>query len=186
MAERKIVGWFTINGKHVPIYEGEDSKAAYNRTIAEMNEDKKNSDIAKNKAMADKLNGKTTEDEQAKQHGYTKQDERQDAIDDTAYDLEHEEGLSKADAAEAAREIVEGGDYDKVVAKYKTTRQKNAKALGLDYEKEGKALMSEFEAKKAEYEKTPSVQVEKRGELRRWLTSHQNAYHEYKHKLGGK
>lgn len=47
MSEKKITGWFTINGKHIPIYEGESKKDALNRSVAKQNENKKNSDIEK-------------------------------------------------------------------------------------------------------------------------------------------
>ena len=61
MAERKITGWFTMNGNHIPIYEGETTRDAMNRAVAKMNEDKKNEQIKKNKEQADKLNGKSEE-----------------------------------------------------------------------------------------------------------------------------
>ena len=51
--------WRTINGVHVFIREGETPTDALNRTIAKKNEDTKAEQIAKNKANADKLNGKT-------------------------------------------------------------------------------------------------------------------------------
>jgi len=56
MSERKIVDWFTMNGKHVPIYEGESKQDAVNRSIVNDNEDKKSAQISKNKAQADNLN----------------------------------------------------------------------------------------------------------------------------------
>ena len=46
--ERKVVGWFTANGKHIPIFDGGPTFA----------EKKKDSDIAKAKEQADILNGK--------------------------------------------------------------------------------------------------------------------------------
>lgn len=52
MADKKITGWFTMNGKHIPIFEGESQKDATNRAIAKANEDKKNKDIARNQASA--------------------------------------------------------------------------------------------------------------------------------------
>ena len=61
MAERKVIDWFTMNGKHIPIYEGESKEDAVNRSIAKDNEDKKQADIARNKAQADKLNNKQTD-----------------------------------------------------------------------------------------------------------------------------
>ena len=62
--EKEPVGWVTVNGNHVPIFEGESKEDAVARSIGN-NEDKKNEQIAKNKKQADKLNGKksVSEDE---------------------------------------------------------------------------------------------------------------------------
>ena len=56
MAE--VSDWITVNGQHIPILKGESKEDAYNRAVAKSNEDKKQSDIQKNKDVADKLNGK--------------------------------------------------------------------------------------------------------------------------------
>lgn len=56
MADREPVAWITVNGKHVPIYEGESKQDAINRSIAKKNEDTKARQIAENKKQADKLN----------------------------------------------------------------------------------------------------------------------------------
>ena len=56
-------------------------------------------------------------------------------------------------------------------------------ALGLDFEKEGRRLIKEFERNRELYNKTPFEQVDKRNELRRWITRNQNAYHIYKRAL---
>ena len=61
MSEREVVGWFTMNGNHIPIFKGESQQDAVNRAIADSNEKQKQSDIAKNKQQADKLNGKDEE-----------------------------------------------------------------------------------------------------------------------------
>ena len=45
MAEREVKGWFTLNGKHIPIFEGESKQDAVNRSIAKDNEDLKNKQI---------------------------------------------------------------------------------------------------------------------------------------------
>lgn len=68
MAERKIKQWITINGVHVPIYEGESKEDAVKRSISKAkenvkaNEDQKAKDIAKNKVEKDKLNGKAVDE----------------------------------------------------------------------------------------------------------------------------
>ena len=56
MAERQVKDWITIDGNHVPIYEGESKQDAFNRSVALMNENKKKADIERNKQEADKLN----------------------------------------------------------------------------------------------------------------------------------
>ena len=33
MADKKIVGWFTMNGKHVPVFEGESKEDAVKRSV---------------------------------------------------------------------------------------------------------------------------------------------------------
>ena len=58
MSQKEVKEWITINHNHIPIYEGESRQDAYNRSIALMNENKKNTDIERNKQEADKLNGK--------------------------------------------------------------------------------------------------------------------------------
>ena len=60
--EREVIGWFTVNGVHRPIYEGESKQDAYNREVAKLNEDTKNRQIAKSKEQADRLNGKIQRD----------------------------------------------------------------------------------------------------------------------------
>ena len=58
MSTKEVKDWITVNGQHVPIFEGESKNDAVNRAIAKINEDKKESDIKKNKEQADKLNNK--------------------------------------------------------------------------------------------------------------------------------
>ena len=59
MAEKEPTGWITVNGKHVPVYDGESEQDAFNRAVAKSNSDKREKDIARNKEQADKLNGKS-------------------------------------------------------------------------------------------------------------------------------
>ena len=76
----------------------------------------------------------------------------------------------------------------------KTIRQKNAEALGLDYKKEGEALIKEFKAKadslakmQYEYSATHKESIyDKIKETRKWLREHNKAVHEYKKALGDK
>jgi hypothetical protein len=54
---RTIVDWITVNGNHVPVFEGETTEDAVKRfTKVSESESKKESQIAQNKAQADKLN----------------------------------------------------------------------------------------------------------------------------------
>ena len=59
MENREPVAWITVNGNHVPLFEGESKQDAVNRSVAERNEAAKEKQIARNKAEADVLNGKT-------------------------------------------------------------------------------------------------------------------------------
>ena len=56
--DAKIVGWITVNGKHVPLREGESKKDAINKYIAKDNEDIKEKQIAQRQKEADERNGK--------------------------------------------------------------------------------------------------------------------------------
>ena len=58
---RKITGWITVNGQHVPIFEGETQEDAVNRftnreNAAKTSEQQKSQQIAKNEAEAKELN----------------------------------------------------------------------------------------------------------------------------------
>ena len=58
----------------------------------------------------------------------------------------------------------------------KSIMSKNASALGIDIKKNAEKLIKEYESKKAEYDKTPDSQVDKKAELKKWLTRSQKAY----------
>lgn len=61
MAQREVKQWITMNGKHIPIFEGESKAAAVKRATAKQlkeDEDKKEKQIAANKKEADRNNGK--------------------------------------------------------------------------------------------------------------------------------
>ena len=53
---KEPTGWITVNGRHVPIYEGESSNDAYNRAIAKLNEDTKERQISQAMQQANALN----------------------------------------------------------------------------------------------------------------------------------
>ncbi len=58
---RKITGWITVNGQHVPIFEGESNEDAVTRftnreNAAKTSEQQKSAQIAKNEVEAKELN----------------------------------------------------------------------------------------------------------------------------------
>ena len=53
MADREPIGWFTMNGKRVPIFEGESKGDAVNRAVANANADTKARQIAENKRQSE-------------------------------------------------------------------------------------------------------------------------------------
>lgn len=55
MADREVKTWVTINGAHVPIYEGDSKQDVINRAIAKRNEEIKEKQIARNSAQASQL-----------------------------------------------------------------------------------------------------------------------------------
>ena len=55
---KEVKQWITMNGQHIPIYDGESKEDAVNRAIANKNEDTRQKQIANNKKEADRLNGK--------------------------------------------------------------------------------------------------------------------------------
>lgn len=55
MASREIMRWVTINGVHVPIYEGESKQDVVNRFVAERNEMTKHEQIMKNKDYKEQI-----------------------------------------------------------------------------------------------------------------------------------
>lgn len=55
---REPIDWFTMNGKHIPIYEGESKEDAYSRAVAQHNEDIKNKQISENQKQAENADGK--------------------------------------------------------------------------------------------------------------------------------
>lgn len=72
MSEKKVVSWFTMNGKHIPIYEGESKDDAVRRSVVLDNEAKKQADIKRNKEEADKLNNKKSLSSASSIHDYKK------------------------------------------------------------------------------------------------------------------
>lgn len=99
MAKKKEpVAWITVNGVHVPIFEGESKSDAVKRAIdkaksnAKANEDQKAKDIAKNEAEKAKMNNKTNSSNNDTSYAYTKNWSREDAEKYIAAKLKNNEG----------------------------------------------------------------------------------------------
>lgn len=56
MLKDKPTSWITLNGRHIPLYEGESKQDAVNRFIANSNEDKRQAEIRRNSEQAARLN----------------------------------------------------------------------------------------------------------------------------------
>lgn len=56
MQDKQVKDWITLNGQHIPIYENESKDDAVNRSIAKMNEEKKQSDIVNAQKERNRLN----------------------------------------------------------------------------------------------------------------------------------
>lgn len=95
MSEREIKGWITVNGVHVPLFEGESKKDAISRAIAETNESDKERQIARNKEQADQLNGKNRANEQTQaQHKKAVDELSKPEYDDGTYDVDTKKEVS--------------------------------------------------------------------------------------------
>ena len=58
MEKREVKQWITVNGNHIPLYDGDTKEQAVSRYIANKNESIKNKQIAENKKQTDKLSNK--------------------------------------------------------------------------------------------------------------------------------
>jgi len=56
MAQKEPKDWITVNGKHVPIYDGESKQDAYNRAVAKQNEETKAKQIKEAKEQRENAN----------------------------------------------------------------------------------------------------------------------------------
>lgn len=88
---RQIKQWITVNGVHVPIFEGESKADGVKRAIekaksnAKANENQKEKDIAKNKAEKDKLNEKETSGKEGSKYTKEEADEMNKAAMNNAF-----------------------------------------------------------------------------------------------------
>ena len=56
MAQKEPKDWITVNGKHVPIYDGESKQDAYNRAVAKQNEETKTKQIKESNTKQKEFN----------------------------------------------------------------------------------------------------------------------------------
>ena len=109
MAE--IVGWFTVNGTHIPIYEGEKKSDAIRRHTQEKTNEylaKQKSDIEKNKKTATKLN----EEEKKKDEDKHKQ-KQLDIINKTnKMTDDYHTGIRKVSDIQTWKEALKNKDKD--------------------------------------------------------------------------
>lgn len=122
------VEWITVNGRHIPIGAGESREEAISKAIAKQNSEKKASQIAKNKAVADKLNGKSGSNDGSKEETSTFKTVTEDKFIKT---LEE----AKASCTEDTRwrvDIHEKGDYDAHGCKLFTSNKGSTVAVTKD------------------------------------------------------
>lgn len=117
-SESEIVGWFTSNGQHIPIHDGESRDDAYKKWAQSDRERSKQSDIERRKAEADVLN----EIEYRKQH-------KDDNIDASFKALEN--GKEFKDALDKAKDSRDAWD------KWRVDNEHDAKW----YEEQGAKLL---------------------------------------------
>ncbi len=127
MATKEIKQWITINGVHVPIYEGETKADAAKRAIFKQkenikkNESDKEKDIARNQANKDKANY-TDKIKEAYKNAWDKKSDYADVEK-----LKNESGLSKRELA---------GIKNDAESEYEKARKDSTKDKPYDYSKE--------------------------------------------------
>lgn len=95
MAQKEVKQWITMNGKHIPIFEGESKEDAINRAIAKSNEDKKNSDIQNRKKETDKFT--------AEKNGSIKEDAVKKVVQNMSKKLDKKPSVDKKDVDELTK-----------------------------------------------------------------------------------
>lgn len=110
MAKKEPKQWITVNGQHIPMYEGETKDQVVNRYIAKNNENVKQKQIAQNKAQADKLNGKTTDKEKKP---YMTEDEIKNSP-------VHGKSMSESEKKRAIAELTKIAEGQKALTKVRT------------------------------------------------------------------
>lgn len=139
MAEKKVIDWFTMNGKHIPIFDGESKGDAVNRSIAKDNEDIKQKQIAKHKEEVDKLSGKRLSGRDKKFESLgTDRDEVKKAI-------YNQTGMSPK-ALEQAVDDLDMEDIIDAVKQYRKSVSKNKTPLQTDKKKLMDALNGKNQA----------------------------------------
>ena len=91
---KEPIDWITINGKHVPIYDGESKQDAYNRAVAKHNEEVKEKQIAENKSQ---VNNKTNTIRDSIPSGFGKNSVAEEKIKDIITDFQKNHADSKSE-----------------------------------------------------------------------------------------
>ena len=159
VTDAKIVGWITVNGKHIPLREGESKKDAINRAVAKDNEDIKEKQIAQREKEIKERNGKSSKFERPEKPNkqteagmawvmYDKHfSQLTEAEKDKVLDavIKYKEGLKKSNNGKGA-----------IGVKTNDVAERNAKALGLDYDKVKKDTIAKYSKALSEYKKLGS------------------------------
>ena len=106
MADKKVVSWFTVNGKHIPIYEGETKRDAVSRLIGSKKTLKasKNAPVPK-KAIDDAWNDYENKSRMAE------------------YDVNGDDKKAEIDAARRFDKVVRKGAENGTITKVKFNRK---------------------------------------------------------------
>ena len=156
--DAKIVGWITVNGKHIPLREGESKKDAINKAIVKDNEDIKEKQIAQRQKEADERNGKSPKFERP-----DKPNKNTEAgMAWVMYD-KHFSQLTDAEKDKVTNAVIKyKADSKKsngkgaIGVKTNDVAERNAKALGLDFEKVKKDTIAKYNKALADYKKLGS------------------------------
>lgn len=136
MAQREIKRWITINGKHIPIFEGESEKEAVSR--ATTHSDSKSHKAEGEKKEDWKEKGPMTQEEYEEKHG-KKTDEQKDKEKDFEEYTKVQEGMRKAredkEKDENAEHMAEMEHISKDEARKKLDGDKDKSSNDIDEDK---------------------------------------------------
>lgn len=88
MADRKIVSWFTVNGRHIPVFEGEKKSDAFKRVVKYDDRNRKNPKKYSSSESYKKLSQPTTKE--AKEY-YLKESKKKADLESEAHKKLHDD-----------------------------------------------------------------------------------------------